>query len=376
MSGASRRVTDRLEREIEAALDPGRFVSDGACFCFVGDLEEVEAEVAKLVEAAPARAIALYEAFRAGCYEKADEVDDSSGSFGMFVTTLVCGWIKAGQAAGVAADATATRLLAWMDDDPFGFCYRLEKDAAAVLDTAGLAAFTNQVQARLHAATQATQAPGERVPGDQGRYARRRWAAVLRTLYLAQKDVDAYVGLARETGLTAEDCHAVATMLAVRKPDQALSWVERGIALDAETPHGSFAGRSLAELRPRLLKKLGREHDARTAAWDGHRRHPGRYSYDELMRFVPKTERLAWHQRAIEAAMGATYLSSLIELLLDTKEMDRLAELVRGSDNDALEAVSHYVAERAAKKLEKSHVGEAARLWCAQGMRILKAKKS
>ena len=71
----------------------------------------------------------------------------------------------------------------------------------------------------------------------------------------------------------------------------------RDIALDADTPHGSFAGRSLAELRPRLLKKLGREHDARTAAWDGHRRHPGRYSYDELMRFVPKTERLAWHQR-------------------------------------------------------------------------------
>ena len=70
MSGASRRVTDRLEREIEAALDPGRFVSDGACFCFVGDLEEVEAEVAKLVEAAPARAIVLYEVFRAACYER------------------------------------------------------------------------------------------------------------------------------------------------------------------------------------------------------------------------------------------------------------------------------------------------------------------
>ena len=313
--------------------------------------------MAKLVEAAPARAIALYEAFRAGCYEKADEVDDSSGSFGMFVTTLVCGWIKPAQAAGVAADATATRLLAWMDDDPFGFCYRLEKDAAAVLDKAGLAAFTNQVQARRHAATQATLAPGERVPGDQGRYARRRWAAGLRTLYLAQKDVDAYVGRARETGLTAEDGYAVAAMLAVRKPDHALSWVERGIALDAETPHGSFAGRSLAELRPRLLKKLGREHDARTAAWDEYRRHPGRYSYDELMRFVPKAERLAWHQRAIEAAMGATDLSSLIELLLHTKEMDRLAELVRGSDHDALEAVSHHVAERAAKTLERSHVG-------------------
>jgi hypothetical protein len=33
----------RWEQRIEAALDPGRYVSDRGCFAFVGDLEEVAA---------------------------------------------------------------------------------------------------------------------------------------------------------------------------------------------------------------------------------------------------------------------------------------------------------------------------------------------
>jgi uncharacterized Zn finger protein len=38
--------------------------------------------------------------------------------------------------------------------------------------------------------------------------------------------------------------------------------------------------------------------------------------------------------------------------------------------------VSHLTTEPAARKLEKTHPGIAARLWRAQGMRILDAKKS
>jgi hypothetical protein len=34
------------------------------------------------------RAVTLYELFLAGCYEKAEELDDSSGGFGMFVEGL------------------------------------------------------------------------------------------------------------------------------------------------------------------------------------------------------------------------------------------------------------------------------------------------
>jgi hypothetical protein len=66
----------------------------------------------------------------------------------------------------------------------------------------------------------------------------------------------------------------------------------------------------------------------------------------------------------------------LIELLLETKELERLAAVVHLSPDKALERVSHYVTEPAAKKLEKIHPDVAARLWCAQGMRIVNAKKS
>jgi hypothetical protein len=42
-----------------------------------------------------------------------------------------------------------------MDNDDYGFCYHLEKDAAKVLDKANLAAFVTQVRARFDAAANA-----------------------------------------------------------------------------------------------------------------------------------------------------------------------------------------------------------------------------
>src|SRR4029453_1759755 len=119
----------------------GAFIRDGECFSFVTSLEEVAVAIGKLVTTEPARAVALYEAFLAGCHAKADELDDSSGSFGQFAQDLICGWIKARQAAGADPDNTASTLLSWMDDDPYAFCYQIEKDAAAAFDKEGLVAF-------------------------------------------------------------------------------------------------------------------------------------------------------------------------------------------------------------------------------------------
>lgn len=50
--------------------------------------------------------------------------------------------------------------------------------------------------------------------------------------------------------------------------------------------------------------------------------------------------------------------------------------MVRRSEDEALEHVSHHATEPAAKKLEKTHPDVAARLWCAQGLRVVNAKKS
>ena len=375
MTGKPRAVTKQMERLIESALMPGRFISHHADFSFVEELRAVEKQLAKLIATDPAQAVSPYETFLAGCYEKVEEIDGSSGNFGQFVSELYCGWIKARQAAGVDPNETAARLLAWMEDDPYGFCYRLEEDAAKALNRAGLAAFVKQTRARFDAAATSAPRPGEPV-GHGPDSIRRRWAAVLRTLYLRRKNVAAYLAFAEAMGLTPEDCHALAKMFAARrKAEEALSWVERGIALAKQAPQGSMVAYDLAALKRVLLVKLGRAKEALDAAWAEYREHPSTYSYNDLMKYVPKLERAAWHEKAIEAATGSD-LHSLIELLLETKELERLAEIVRRSTDDALAGVTHYATEPAAKTLERSHPDLAARLWCAQGMRIVNAKKS
>ncbi|TMC05991.1 MAG: hypothetical protein E6J41_20205 [Chloroflexi bacterium] len=357
----ARRSSDPLESAIEAALDPGRFVSERACFTFVSELDEVAGDLARLVESEPQRATALYEAFVAGCQEKANEVDDSSGDLGMFVTELFQGWIRARQAMRASPDETAARLLRWMDDDQFGFTLDLPAGAARVLDRAGLAAFAGQVRARF----EATRAAG----------ARGRWDDVLRTLLLAQKDVEAYAGLAEDTGVTPDDCHAMATMLVGRRrPEDALTWIDRGLALDGRRGR-SGAEIRLAELKGRVLKKLGREKEALDAVWARYREHPSRHRYDDLIKFVPTAARPAWHEKAVEAAMQ-TDLYSLVDLLVHTREIDRLGQLIARTSDEALEGVSHFALEPAARKLDRRYPAEAARLWRAQAVRILDQGKS
>jgi hypothetical protein len=375
MNRKSRHKTDLMEQAIELALNPGAFIPDRACFSFVSDLDEVAAKIATLIASDPSRAVTLYETFLAACHAKVDELDDSSGSLSRFVGDLYCGWIKARQAAAANPDETAARLLSWMDNDDHGFCYHLEKEATKAFDKAGLVAFVTQVRARFAAAAKA----GPKADGtfrDNPDYIRRRWGEVLRTLHAAQNDVAAYIALAEETNLTAQDCHAIAALLiGRRKREEALGWVGRGIDLDKAAPHGSMAGFDLAKLKRDLLTKLGRGGEALDTAWADYRAHPSEYTYEDLMKYVPKAERHTWHKKAIEAITGAD-LSSAMDLLVAAKELDRLADLVRHATDNALEGLSHYTTEPVAEKLEKPHPDLAARLWRAQGMRIIDAKKS
>ena len=374
MARKPRSKIDPMEQAIELAFNPDAFISYNACESFVSDLEDVADSIGKLTVSDPARAVILYETFLAGCYEKADAIDDSSGSFGQFAGELFCGWITARQAAGGDPEETAARLITWMDDDDYGFCHDLEKEAVKVFDKANLAAFMRLARAKFDAAaTTRSKTGGSHT--DRPEYVRRRWGDALRTLYATQKDVSAYVALAEETGLTAQDCHVIATLIAGRrKPEEALVWVDQGIDLDKKMRFGSMAGFNLARLRRELLTRLGRGTEALSAAWVDFQEHPSIYSYNELMKFVPETERAVWHEKAIEAATGAD-LRSVLELLLATKEMDRLTERVCQATDHELEGLSHYAAEPVAEAIE-NHPALAARLWCAQGMRIVNAKKS
>ena len=364
MKRKPRSKADPIERQIESAFRPGTFIRDGECFSFVSRLEEVAATIDTLVAAESARAVALYEAFLAGCHAKADELDDSSGSFGQFAQDLICCWIKSRQAMGADPHTTASILVAWMDDDPDAFCYQIEKNAAAAFDKPGLAALERQIRERFDAAS-----------GDTSSWTYRRMAEILRAIHVAQRDIQAYIALAEQTELKPEDCLAVAKLFVPREPNEALAWVGRGRALDRKSQFRSTAAYDLDKLHRELLSKLGRADEALEAAWADFRKHPSKFTYDDLMQLVPKTERTAWHEKALNAASGAN-LQARLELFTETKETDRLADLVRGCSDEALEEVSHYTTEPAAKRLEKNHPGLAARLWRAQGMRIVDAKKS
>lgn len=364
MKGTHRGKTDPVERQIERALRPGEFIHDRACFSFVTGLEHVAKEVKELIATEPARAAALCEAFLAGCHAKAEQLDDSSGNFGMFVKDLICLWIKARQADGADRNETATTLLAWMDDDPYAFCYEIEKDAAAAFDRAGLAGFEKQIRERFEA-----------VLKEPSSWPYRRFSAILRAIYVAQRNITAYVALAERTGLKPEDCLAVAKLLAGGEPSKSLAWVERGRTMERKGGFQSAAAYDLDRLHRELLTRLGRGNEALEVAWADFREHPSKYTYDGLMKFVPKAKRVEWHEKAMEGAKGAD-LQSRIELFVETKETGRLAELVRGASDETLQGLSHYATEPAAKKLEKPHPELAARLWRAQGMRIVDAKKS
>ena len=94
------------------------------------------------------------------------------------------------------------------------------------------------------------------------------------------------------------------------------------------------------------------------------------------MAFVPAGERLTWQEKAITAALDSAGLRSLADLLVHTQQPERLADLIAGTPDSELETLSHYVAEPAANVLEPDHPLKAARIWRAQGIRILTGRKS
>ena len=235
---------DPLEQAIEVALDPGSFISYKATWSFVDDVQEVVTTIEELVEKEPGRAARLFETFIAACHLKADEIDDSSGNFGLLVGDLFQGWIRARQAGGADPEATAQMLVAWMDDDPYGFCYHLDREASKVLDRKGLGPLVDQIRLRY----EACRAAGDESEGTPA-YARRRWCDALKTVLAAAGDIEAFTALCEQTELRDEDCKTIAEIYRRRRrPEDALSWVERGLEISESGGEYSSAEHDLRDL--------------------------------------------------------------------------------------------------------------------------------
>lgn len=75
-----------------------------------------------------------------------------------------------------------------MDDDLYAFCCEIEKDVVAAFNKVGLAAFEKKIRARFEVAAQ-----------DPSNWDFRNASGILRAIYCAQRDVQAYATLAELT---------------------------------------------------------------------------------------------------------------------------------------------------------------------------------
>ena len=114
-----RKKSDPVVSEIERALDLGQFISYNRSWDFVRELEDSKKRIDALVKNGEAeRAVGLYKMFLSGCYEKAEEIDDSGGNLGMFFEQLFCAWIKARQKAGRKHGVTSSFFTSVKNEDP------------------------------------------------------------------------------------------------------------------------------------------------------------------------------------------------------------------------------------------------------------------
>lgn len=281
-----------------------------------------------------------------------------------FVERLFCGWVRARQVAQAEPCQTARWLLARMDEDPHGYCLHLEKEVAKVLGEAERVAFLRGIEDR----TGANEGGRLQDPGA----APQRWVEALREAYRVWGMLEATIALAESTGIGSKACHGIAEMLVAREQfSQALAWVERGLTL-AKQDGGGYG---LDSLRRDLLVKLGRADEALQSAWARFQAFPHRFTLEHVAELIPEGEAQAWRARILDV-VGRARLEERMDLLMVLEEADLVAQVVEQASDEDLEGLSHTRGEPAAVLLEDGHPGLSARMWRAQALRILHAKRS
>lgn len=370
------RTLHPLIQVIERALAPGTFVAYGRSWDFVRSLDDVKNRLDVMVKAGEARkAVELYETFVAGCYDKAEEIDDSGGNLGDFFRWLFVSWIDARQRAGCPAEDTVRCVLRWIDRDNYGFCHDIEGAVAKALDRCGLALFKAHFEQELDVAFAPFKASAPQCIHDYP-WAVRKPVHALKAVYLARNDLRSYTTLCERFLVSPKDCANIARLCEAKKrPVDALAWVERGLAAEQDRNWGNEASYALRGLRQKLLAKVGRRDEALESAWVDFARHPSALGYADFMKYVPRNTRDAWHQRAMQLAETVD-MGGFVEICIETKEWEQLATQVVAAAHEELEGISHYVTEKAAQGLARKHPPAAAKIYRALAMRILKAGKS
>jgi hypothetical protein len=366
---------DEMVNVIERALNPGAFISYKQSWDFMLDLGRTKDRLDTLASDDPERAVELYELFLSGCYDKAEEIDDSSGGLGDFFQELFLGWVKTRRQAKCDAQETVKQILAWIENDNYGFMYEIEQHVAAVLAKPEYRLFVQHFEIQFNNACHGLEKK-DRLPIYKYSNAFRLPAMTLREIYSAKKDARSYLKLLEYYACSPKDSLNLANIFHMKKKyAEALDWVKNGLALEKQSNWANETAWGLKALQQKLLHKAGRTPDALHAAWDEFYKQPSDYSYDNFMTYVPASERKAWHAKAMTTAAKGD-LCGFMQLCVKTKEWQPLAKRVVSLDHPELESLSHFVMEGAAKGLERQFKPQAAKVYRALGMRIVNRGKS
>lgn len=352
-------VAAAIQAELQLA---GRYVRWDEVSRLVHNLDRVHEMMQGLVKAGEAeRAVRLYEIFLSGVYAKIEEADDEC-DLAMLFHRLVCGWIQARQAAAQPAEETVSQLLNWMKNDNYGFCNDIAQDVIKVLDAPGKKLFIGHFQELAEKAMPEPAAGIIRAIFDYENDLRLP-AMSLKKIYESLSDVRSYAALCERLGFSPRDCEHLTKMEMSRKHwAKALEWVEKGMALKPTRNWHNEDSDFLKQLKPDLLRHLGRKEDALALAWGEFQENPNEFAYEQVMRYVPKGEKSAWQERAMAAADKAD-LGGFVTLCVKAKEWERLALRIHSAKPVELEALSHYCTEPAARGLAKHDALAAAKLY-------------
>ena len=362
--------------QIESSLSFDTFIPYKYASDFILGLERVKSKIDTLLKNRKAmQAVPLYEVFLSGCYEKAEEIDDSGGDLGMFFEELFCSWIDARQKAKCDSKQTINQVLKWMENDEYGFCYNIEKSIVKIFCKNELKTFESIIKSRFDDAY-VSESPKKDKRIYNYSYPVRKNTDILKIIYNEKKDIKSYLSLCEKVGTTPKDCEVIALLYkSIDNFQEALKWVEKGLKLEEKDNWQNESSYALERIERELSSLLGNNGYAIESAWTNFKKYPSEYSYDELMKYVAKKDINSWHNKAIEEAKKSP-LASTIELFIKTKELDFLADRILSVKCEELENISHYKMEKAAKVLLNKNSIAAAKIYRAMGMRILNSGKS
>lgn len=361
----------QIENDIRRHLSHGTYVPWDEVSGFVSELEPAVREIKSLEnQGYPREATQLYEFFVEQSRRKHGEVHDEV-DFHWFIEGLV--WSREICRSKVEeADAVAPHVAEAVEDDFLHLdTAKLDRLSDSVLD-----ALERLISDRLHQLNESDE--GELTWSPQSRSeARRRYPEMLKEICRIRAGGDAFADLVERLGPTVDDCLTVAEMKAEEGDlEAALEWTQRGSELGASSGRRSFASDKLDNLRLQLLQELGRDEEAVKLAWQSFRRSSNASQYETLLDVVPVEERNAWRERALDAMLAGGMSWAYLRICSEEGDVDRLASFVAEHTREQLQQLSHKVAEPVADALEDEQPEFAAKVYAAQGFRIVDAGKS